>query len=155
MAMGPMPGSNTSTSRPRPWARPLPHSNTSESAREIQKRVVAEPEDDGIVDHAALLVDQRRIGAHTRYQAAHVAWRHQLDKELGIRAPNLDLLLAGDVPNLHVSLEVAIVPLHPAEGCGEQHVIVDGIAPGRPAPRFVMRTGSGVCGAISRAVDLS
>ena len=128
MAMGPMPGSNTWTSRSRPWARPLPPQHHVGIGERNPEAIVVEPEDDGIVDHAARFVDQRRIGAHARYQAARVAWRHQLDKVLGIRAPDLDLLLAGDIPNLHVSLEVAIVLFHPAEGRGKQHVIVDGIA---------------------------
>ena len=90
--------------------------------------VFRKPQNDRIVDHASRLVHQGRIGTPARRQAGDVARRHQLHEAGRVRTHHLDLLFAGDIPDLNMPLEVMVVVLEPTEERRQQHVVVDGEA---------------------------
>ena len=88
--------------------------------------VIRKAQNDRIVDHASRLVHQGRIGAPTRLQPGDVARRHQLYEAGRVRTHHLDLLFAGDIPDLNMLLEVTVILLEPAEERRQEHVVVDG-----------------------------
>ena len=80
-----------------------------------------------IVQHAAGLVDHRRVVAASRHHGPQVARRQHLQQTRSLAPPNLDLALTTDIPDLHVALEMMVVGLQSVEGRRQQHMIVDGI----------------------------
>ena len=92
--------------------------------------VLCQFQHDGIVDHASLCIDDRNVKTVADLCAGDIARCHQLYKGSSIQSRNLDLTLAGDIPDLDVGPQVPVILLQRGlERLGQQHVIDDGKAP--------------------------
>ena len=92
------------------------------------QKLLRELEQDGVVEHPGVLVNQRDVEALVDFGIAQVAGCHPLQQSGRVQTLDFYLALAGDVPQLHMLPKLPVVLLGRApKGFGQQHVINDGV----------------------------